>query len=211
MDWSNPVRAVIPGLEGPVLQVLAAASTPLTGSEVHRRAGTGSNAGVRLALERLVDVGTVTVTPAGSALLYGANRDHLAWPAIAAALSALDPRRHLRDRLVELLGTSPVPGAAVVVHLEPPARRPAARQASEIVHLVVVVPDDALADDVEDLAELLRTDVRHRTGNRVVVHAATASTMLRDVEDGHPAVLAWDEATRARVRSEAERLGGARR
>src|SRR5690606_12374715 len=137
MDWSVPVNAVIPGLEGPVLQVLAAADEPLTGSEVHRRAGTGSNAGIRLALERLVRIGTVAQSPAGSALLYRVNRDHLAWPAISAALTAFDPRRELRRRLVDLLAGAPVPGAAVVVQLVPPQRTGEAAS----VLLVVIVPD----------------------------------------------------------------------
>lgn len=204
MDWSTPVRAVIPGLEGPVLAVLADAEEPLTGSEVHRRAGTGSNAGVRLALERLVAVGTVTARPAGGAILYAANREHLAWPAIQAALDAFDPHRELRRRLVALLERSVLPAAALAIQAVPERR--GRRSAPVTLHVVVVVPDDAMADDVELLSREIETRVRLWTGNAVAVHAATATTTLRDMDQAAPVTSAWDAHTREQVRREAERL-----
>src|SRR5690606_1913021 len=111
--------------------------------------------------------------------------------------------RELRRRLVDLLAGAPVPGAAVVVQLVPPQRTGEAAS----VLLVVIVPDDALADDVEALAGDLTSAVRRWTGNAVSVHAATATKTARDLAGGAPATAAWDEATRTRVRSELTRLG----
>ncbi|MHB2022681.1 MAG: nucleotidyltransferase domain-containing protein [Mycobacteriales bacterium] len=59
-------------------------------------AGTGSEAGVRKVLGRLVEQGLVHVSEAGASLLYVANRDHVAWPA-AEWLATL--RRLLFDRI----------------------------------------------------------------------------------------------------------------
>ena len=59
-------------------------------------AGTGSEAGVRKVLGRLVEQGLVHVSEAGASLLYVANRDHVAWPAVES-LATL--RRLLFDRI----------------------------------------------------------------------------------------------------------------
>ena len=59
MDLSNPISAIVPSLEGQVLRVLAHSTEPLSGSRVAELATTGSNPGVRTALNRLVRHGTV--------------------------------------------------------------------------------------------------------------------------------------------------------
>lgn len=82
MDLSRPIASVVPTLDGPVLQVLAGTTAPLSGRRIHGLARTGSEAGVRRVLNRLAQHGLVTVTHAGAADLYVANRDHLAWPAV---------------------------------------------------------------------------------------------------------------------------------
>lgn len=84
LDLSNPSSVITPTLDGPVLVVLAQAGSELTVAEVHRRCTRGSEPGVRKVLARLADQGIATVRPAGSALLYSLNRDHLAARAVAA-------------------------------------------------------------------------------------------------------------------------------
>src|SRR6266508_1038245 len=59
VDVAHPIRAVVPTLDGPVLEVLARTTRPLTGREIHRLAETGSPNGVRLALTRLSGQGLV--------------------------------------------------------------------------------------------------------------------------------------------------------
>lgn len=78
MDLSEPYSSVCPSLEGPVLDVLAHTTRPLTGSEVARLARRGSERGVRLVLRRLVAHGLVSAQDVGSASLFLLNRDHVA-------------------------------------------------------------------------------------------------------------------------------------
>lgn len=101
MNVSTPSEAVVPTLDGPVLITLAKLTGPVTGRQLHHLAGVGSEAGVRNVLTRLVHQGLVHVTPAGSALLYTVNREHIAWPAVRA-LAGL--RGELLTRLRDTLG-----------------------------------------------------------------------------------------------------------
>lgn len=96
MDMAWPIAAVVPTLDGPVLHALARAGRPLTGREVHRLAGVGSEAGVRKVLDRLARHGLVHVTRSGQALLYVANRDHIAWVAV-------ETLTRIRETLLERL------------------------------------------------------------------------------------------------------------
>jgi predicted nucleotidyltransferase len=84
MDLSMPSLSVVPTLDGPVLVTLAGLSTPVSGRRIHQLCGVGSEAGVRNVLNRLVHQGVVHASEAGSAVLYAANREHLAWPAVSA-------------------------------------------------------------------------------------------------------------------------------
>jgi predicted nucleotidyltransferase len=65
-----------------VLQVLAQAEDGLSGRQIHKLAGSGSVAGVRLVLQRLAATGLVHVDDLGNALLYRLNRKHLVAPIV---------------------------------------------------------------------------------------------------------------------------------
>jgi predicted nucleotidyltransferase len=82
MDLKLPISTVIPSLDGPVLQVLAHADEGLSGRQIHKLAGQGSVAGVRLVLQRLAATGLVHVDDGGNSLLYRLNRKHLAAPVV---------------------------------------------------------------------------------------------------------------------------------
>jgi len=101
LDVAHPIRSVVPTLDGPVLEVLARTTRPLSGREVHRLAGTGSPNGIRLVLARLAEQGLVYAEERAKAVFYTANRDHVAWPAVEI-LTGL--RRTLLDRLRAELG-----------------------------------------------------------------------------------------------------------
>ena len=175
MDWSSPVSAVVPGLEGPVLRALWNRQGELTGGQVHRVAHTGSLEGVRRALGRLERLGIVRRRTVGSTNYYRANRDHLCWPGIEALFDALHPWCELRRRIDELLhevvrddGLRRSVGVAVVGS--------AARG------------DGTAADDLptwiaHELTDQLHRDARAWTGNQVDVHLRT---------------IAWLEAERDR-------------
>lgn len=112
MDLSFPYATVVPSLDGPVLQVLARSGKSLTGRQVQRIAARGSVPGVARVLDRLVDSGLVVAERTGSAILYSANRDHLAWPAVETIMSLRD---ELFGRIAAVLRDwHPVPVKAVV-------------------------------------------------------------------------------------------------
>lgn len=184
MNLSRPIAAVIPTLDGPVLQALAGTTAPVTGRHVHRMAGTGSEAGVRKVLGRLVDQGLVRVSEAGSSLLYVANREHLAWPAVES-LAAL--RRLLFTRIeAAIAGWDPKPLHASVFGS-------AARGDGDIrsdIDLFVIRPART-AEDGEPWAgqvDRLRRAVEDWTGNpcqvfqldmdRLAEHVAVSDRLL---------------------------------
>lgn len=78
MDFSHPLGAVTPTLDGDVLAVLAGADEEFSGRRIHRLLGHSSEPGVRKAAERLVEQGVVLRRPAGQAKLYRLNRQHIA-------------------------------------------------------------------------------------------------------------------------------------
>lgn len=82
MDLNSPISTVVPSLDGPVLRVLAQAEDGLSGRQIHKLAGSGSVAGVRLVLQRLAATGLVHVDDLGNSLLYRLNRKHLVAPIV---------------------------------------------------------------------------------------------------------------------------------
>jgi predicted nucleotidyltransferase len=98
MDFSRPLAVITPTLDGDVLAALARAETEFAGREVHRAVGHSSHSGVRRCLERLVAEGIVLERPAGNALLYRLNREHLAAPYVEA-LATLRPQLFERLRV----------------------------------------------------------------------------------------------------------------
>lgn len=77
MQVDRPFLALTPTVDGDVLQILSGAEAAFTPGEVQRLLGRHSVAGVRLALNRLVEQGIVSAAPAGRAVMYRLNRDHV--------------------------------------------------------------------------------------------------------------------------------------
>ncbi|WP_371406215.1 hypothetical protein OHA10_11750 [Kribbella sp. NBC_00662] len=98
MDLKSPISTVVPSLDGPVLLVLAQAEEGLSGRQIHKLAGSGSVAGVRLVLQRLAATGLVHVDDLGNSLLYCLNRKHLLAPIVD---QLADLRSTLTDRLAD--------------------------------------------------------------------------------------------------------------
>lgn len=107
------VSAIVPSLDGPVLVTLAGLDAPASGRRIHQLCGAGSEAGVRKVLTRLVGHGLVRASPIGGAVLYAANRDHLAWP-VVTALAALPDALVARLR-AQLGGWTTRPRAAALL------------------------------------------------------------------------------------------------
>jgi predicted nucleotidyltransferase len=76
MNVSAPILDVVPGPRGLILSALVRLSGRATGRALAGQAGVPSATAARI-LADLVEAGIVQVTPAGKAMLYCLNRDHL--------------------------------------------------------------------------------------------------------------------------------------
>lgn len=152
MDVAQPITAVAPSLDGPVLAALAATTKPLSLAEVHALAGKGSKSGVRTVLLRLAHVGLVEKVPGG----YLLNRDHLAAPAVGLLATM---HGELSRRIRGVIEGWPV--RPLLVGLFGSTSRRDGDTGSDI-EILVVSEDPDLDVRIDDLAAL----VRRWTGNR---------------------------------------------
>ena len=194
MDWRKPTEALIPGLEGVALRQLHLVDGPQTAGDVHERAGTGSRNGLRYALDRLADQGIVVRTTAGNTAIYELNRDHLAYPALAAALDGYRPYATLRDRLHELARDCSWHGAPFSLAVYGSVPRGQAGPDSD-VDLLLVLPDDRDPDDpqVDHLSEALHVNVKRWTGNRAHVDVRTDRQVRVAAATHDPVVASWEQ------------------
>lgn len=184
MDLTQPMAAIVPALEAAVLSTLARTTRPLTGREVHRLGGTGSESGVRLILARLVDSGLVHATSAGRATLYVANREHLAWPSVQALT-------RLRHTFFDELGCHVAQWSdePLTVAVFGSAARGDGRTASDIDVLVV----RSGGDDERwiDRIDALREQVTAWTGNPCQVYELTSAQFREYVVSAEPILTEW--------------------
>lgn len=165
MDLAEPTQVLTSSLDGVVLAVLARAGEGLTPGGVHRRSRRGSEPGVRRTLARLVGQGIVQATPAGNAVLYRLNREHLAAPLIE---QLVDLRAALWTCLREHLAGWEVP--AVHASVFGSAARGDGGPSSDIDLLVVEpVAGDTSPRGWEEQITDLREWVLRWTGNRAQI------------------------------------------
>jgi predicted nucleotidyltransferase len=187
VDIKHPIHAVVPTLDGPVLEVLARTTRPLTGREVHRLARRGSPNGIRLALARLAEQGVVYAEQRSTAVYYTANRDHLAWPAVETLTSL---RRTLLERLrAELESWQP---AAIHASLFGSAARGDGDAASDI-DLLLVRPDEVAEDESPwaEQVDRLRHHVSIWTGNRCQAFQLDRQRLAEHVRANDPLIESW--------------------
>lgn len=179
MDVATPYADLMPGLEGPVLEVLAGTSRPMTGRQVQRLARRGAVSGVAAVLDRLVTSGLVLAEPAGRAILYRANREHLAWPLVEAAVGLrVSLLRHLaaavdawtiRPQRATLFGSAARGDGGVDSDID-----------------LLLVRDRATSEEWERQVEDLTIQIRAWTGNDAQVIDVDGTTWKRMVKEVDP-------------------------
>jgi predicted nucleotidyltransferase len=187
VDLTHPIHVLVPTLDGPVLEVLARTTRPLTGREVQRLARKGSPSGVRLALSRLTEQGIVHAEHRSTAVFYVANRDHLAWSAVE---TLTDLRRTLLRRLrTELESWHPPP---IHASLFGSAARGDGDASSDID--ILLIRADEVTEDHPTWAEQvdrLRGDVAIWTGNRCQAFELDRRRLAEHVRVQDPLIDAW--------------------
>jgi predicted nucleotidyltransferase len=184
MDLSRPYTVICPTLEGPVLDVLAHTTRPLTGREIARLASRGSERGVRLVLHRLAAQGLVTAREAGSASLFVLNREHVA-AGIVESLVRL--RAELIERIrgeVEGWSTRPVH-----VSLFGSAARADGHIESDI-DLLIVRPEDLAEDDLHWREQLHRfaERIERWSGNHASLHEVSPKGLKAALRRKEPVI-----------------------
>jgi len=182
VNVARPHAIVTRGVDGDVLRVLAGTVDAMTGRQVHRLVGHGSNRTVQLALDRLSVEGLLDVREYGPSKLYTFNRAHLAAEAVLELMS-------LRTRLLERLRSEfsrwrPAPAHA---SLFGSAARGDGDARSDI-DLLIVRPDGVDSENerwrsqVEGLSEALP----RWTGNRASISEVSEEDVRRMLVDEPP-------------------------
>ena len=96
MRLSRPFEVITPTVDGDILAVLGRVDGPFSGRQIHRLTGRHSEAGIRKALDRLVEQGIVVRQRVGNSHLHSLNQDHLAAEAVRSLA-------RLRERAFELM------------------------------------------------------------------------------------------------------------
>jgi predicted nucleotidyltransferase len=184
MDLGRPYTVICPTLEGPVLDVLAHTTRPLTGREIARLASRGSERGVRLVLQRLVAQGLVNARKAGSASLYVLNREHVAAGIVESLL-------RLRSELIERIRGEVEGWSSQPVHVS--VFGSAARadgHADSDIDLLIVRPEDLAEDDPQWREQLhrLAERIERWSGNHASLHEVTPKGLEAALRRGEPII-----------------------
>jgi predicted nucleotidyltransferase len=191
MDLRRPYTVICPTLEGPVLDVLAHTTRPLTGREIARLASRGSERGVRLVLHRLVAQGLVTAREAGSASLFVLNREHVAAGILEGLLRL---RAELIERIrAEVDGWSTRPAHVSVFGS---AARADGHMESDI-DLLIVRPEDVAEDDPQWREQLhqLAERIERWSGNHASLHEVSPKELKAALRRGEPIISSLRDAS----------------
>lgn len=191
MDLSRPYTVICPSLEGPVLDVLAHTTRPLTGREVARLASRGSQRGVRLVLDRLVANGLVRAQEAGSASLFVLNREHVAAGIVEGLV-------RLRAELIERIRQDVEGWSSQPVHASifGSAARADGHMDSDI-DLLIVRPKDLAEDDPQWREQLhrLAERIERWSGNNASLHEVSPKGLKAALRRGEPVIASLRAAS----------------
>ncbi len=191
MDLSRPYTVICPTLEGPVLDVLAHTTRPLTGREIARLASRGSERGVRLVLHRLVAQGLVTAREAGSASLFALNREHV-------AASIVEGLVRLRTELIERIRGEVEGWSSRPAHVSifGSAARADGRLESDI-DLLIVRPENLAEDDPQWREQLhrLAEQIERWSGNHASLHEISPKGLKAALRRGEPVIASLRDAS----------------
>lgn len=181
MNLAEPMQSFVPTLEGPVLRALAVTTEPMSAREAHRRSGSGSEDGVRRALNRLVDQGLVSSARVGSSVQFQLNREHVAYPAVEIMVGI---RQELLARIGAKAGRWSVQPSFVGMYGS--FARGDGDESSDIDVLVVTTETEGV-DDVSALAR----DIEAWTGNGASVMVLTADDLKRMTQNAERILEEW--------------------
>jgi predicted nucleotidyltransferase len=207
LEVGRPYTVICPSLEGPVLEVLAHTTRPLTGREVARLASRGSERGVRLVLNRLVDQGLVDAREAGPSVLFVLNRDHVAGDLVAGLFE-------LNELLIERIRQEFAQWRVAPVHasLFGSAARGDGGLDSDI-DLLVIRPEEIDEDEPvwREQLQTLAEHVRAWSGNHASLHEVSRKQLRAAARRGEPIIGSLRESALTLAGADLSSLIGTRR
>lgn len=170
MRLSRLLEVITPTVDGDILTVLGRADGPFSGRQIHRLAGRHSEAGIRKALDRLVEQGIVTRQRVGNTHLHSLNQHHL-----AAAIRALArPREKAFELMGDALRAWPHPPALAAVFGS------AARQQEALdsdIDVLLIPPAQRNEEAWQQAVSSFTSSVSKATGNDVRVLELTTDEL----------------------------------
>ncbi|HEU0256465.1 MAG TPA: nucleotidyltransferase domain-containing protein [Microbacteriaceae bacterium] len=183
MDLSHPEYTLFGADKARVLRRLAMLDEPTSGRRIHQLSGVRTLRTTQRILDELVRVGLVRSRVVGRANAYRANRNHVLWPVIEAAIgvpAATEAR--IAEILAEDLGEQ-----AVSTALYGSAARREAGPDSD-VDIFAVWKDGAPAEHAADLVNSAATRIEEVTGNPAQIFAVDEEELGRLVAQKAPLV-----------------------
>ena len=188
MDFVHPVRALIPGVQGRVLAVLAETTAELNLRTVARLANVSTAQASRV-MPDLVELGLVERREVPPSLLFRLSRENAAAQVVVSLASLYDT---VLTRIGEAAGQMSLPPVSVIV-FGSFARRAADRDSD--IDVVIVRPDEVDGEDETWVAgvEQWRRDARSISGNTVEVIEIELASAIEKLMSGGPL---WREIAR---------------
>lgn len=189
MDFSHPLSATVPGVQGRVLAVLARSGLPQTGKRIAEMAGTSVEQ-TRQVLLRLTGSGLVESRRAGQAVLYESNRQHVLWPAIERLVIDADQALWAVKRRIATTIEDVVPAVdstRVTAAIFGSVARGDARPDSDI-DVLVITPNELGEPTVEAIVVGVIRAVEAATGNDCNVYHVSRERFDELVRDRDPMV-----------------------
>ena len=177
--------------EARVLAALARLSDPVSGRQLTKLAGAGSNASVQRYLAKLRNIGLVLATETPSAILYRLNRDHVYWQPIEDILAS--PAR-IEEAIVLLVQQRLGPQARVAIFGSVAA---GSAKAGSDYDLLLVLNESAASSGRAEAVSALVDLVERLTGNECQVVDVSEKELRDLVVRESPLVGEWK--THARV------------
>ena len=188
MDFVHPVRALIPGVQGRVLAVLAETTAELNLRTVARLADVSTAQASRV-MPSLVELGLVERREVPPSLLFRLSRENAAAQIVVSLASLYDT---VLARIGEAVGQMSVLPVSVIV-FGSFARRAADRDSD--IDVVIVRPDEVDGEYETWVAEVeqWRRDARSISGNTVEVIEIELASAIKKLKSGGPL---WTEIAR---------------
>lgn len=181
MNLTEPLRSVIPGAHGQVLQVVARTQKPLTARQVALLTEGGtSKRRANDVLQELTEAGVILRQDSAPSYLYSLNRDHVAAGAI---LALADLRSTLLDRIRGNIATWE--WKPVAAYLFGSTAKGTAAERSDI-DVLVVQPPNIPADDWDDQLSILSENVHRWSGNYCEILELTEAELQESVSADNP-------------------------